>query len=658
MMIPSCSTQQKYKRILAGEVDSVKLNLSKEESYIPEIKNNSQKSRDTLKIQDDSGKEILILKAVKDEETGEMVATDVIEAATVTARFRNIAERRGKVDLCFQVTVPAGMQDSKWQLRLYPDMFILGDSTRLEPVIITGNSYRKDQIKGHRRYDDFVSKIETDTTRFINQKAIDRFMRQFDKSVINGYVFDADATVDEKLMTVYGLTREDVVNYYTNQYARDLNNVRKSLKGRKYRRYVKVPIVTEGIRLDTVIVTEEGNFVYDYVQTINTRPKLRKAMIKVSGDIYEGSKRIYVIPTTDDLTFYISSVVSFVDNTERYLTKVVERRASANNEVRIDFEVGKSDVRPELGENAKGIKLVKDNLASLIENTEFDLDSIIVGAAASPDGSYAMNSKLAQKRSESVTRYFDKYIRHYTDSLRAEAEQGFSISIENEADDMKEEIIAPEKVEIPEIKLTPRSISENWDDLRTLVQNDTVMSDDQKYKYFDIVDKESNLDRREQRLRSQDFFPHMKKSLYPKLRTVKFKFFLHRKGMVKDTVHTTILDTVYARGVQALKDMDYNTAIDLLIDYDDYNTAVAYMGLERNQNALRILEKMERTDQVNYLLAILYSRFGDEQKAVECYMKSVQQNPSYVYRGNLDPEISVLIKRYGLNQEEEEDFLY
>ena len=73
VMIPSCSTQQKFKRILAGEVDSVKLNLSKEESYIPEIKNNSQKSRDTLKIQDDSGKEILILKAVKDEETGEMV---------------------------------------------------------------------------------------------------------------------------------------------------------------------------------------------------------------------------------------------------------------------------------------------------------------------------------------------------------------------------------------------------------------------------------------------------------------------------------------------------------------------------------------------------------------------------------------------------------
>ena len=35
------------------------------------------------------------------------------------------------------------MQDGKWQLRFYPDMFILGDSLRLDPVIITGRDYRK-----------------------------------------------------------------------------------------------------------------------------------------------------------------------------------------------------------------------------------------------------------------------------------------------------------------------------------------------------------------------------------------------------------------------------------------------------------------------------------------------------------------------------------
>ena len=68
------------------------LALSDDVSNLPELKV-QQITRDTLKIKDEDGSEILIMKAIKDEETGEMVATDVIEAPTVTARFRNIAER-------------------------------------------------------------------------------------------------------------------------------------------------------------------------------------------------------------------------------------------------------------------------------------------------------------------------------------------------------------------------------------------------------------------------------------------------------------------------------------------------------------------------------------------------------------------------------------
>lgn len=47
-------------------------------------------------------------------------------------------KRSGKVDLNFQVIVPESMMDSKWQLCFYPDLFVLEDSTRLDPVIITG----------------------------------------------------------------------------------------------------------------------------------------------------------------------------------------------------------------------------------------------------------------------------------------------------------------------------------------------------------------------------------------------------------------------------------------------------------------------------------------------------------------------------------------
>ena len=647
MLVASCSTQKKLTNLHKGEGPSVQLTLGKQESYVPEIKNDAPQSRDTLKIVEDDGTEILVMKAIKDEETGEMVATDVIDAATVTARFRNIAERQGKVDLAFQVIVPASMRDSKWQLRFYPDMFVLEDSVRLDPVVITGDAYRKAQLRGYQQYDRFLSKIVEDSTRFINVRALEIFLK---RNIPELYAFKTDTTwvSDEDFLSAYGVSQQQAVEHYTNQYAHNLNERRKARKDQMYRKYVKAPIVTEGIRLDTVMVSTEGDFIYNYVQTINTRPKLRKADIILSGEIYEQDKRIYTIPRSEPLNFYISSVVAFVDGTERYLTKVVERRASANTECRIDFEVGKADVKPELGENAEGIRRVKENLASLIMNETFDLDSIVVGAAASPDGSYALNSTLAQRRSEAVTKYFDRFIKEYSDSVVLAG------GIEMDMDGNEIGYL----VKVQPVKLTPRSISENWADLNLLVEEDVVMNVDQKAKYVSIIEKEDNLDRREQLLRKEDFFPYMKDALYPKLRTVKFNFYLHRKGMVKDTVHTTVLDSTYMRGVQALRDMDYNAAIALLGPYNDFNTAVAYMGLDRNKNAMRILSKMERTAQVNYLLAILYSREGELEKAVECYVKSCRQNGSYVYRGNLDPEISVLIKMYGLNQEEEDDFLY
>ena len=120
--------------------------------------------------------------------------------------------------------------------------------------------------------------------------------------------------------------------------------------------------------------------------------------------------------------------------------------------------------------------------------------------------------------------------------------------------------------------------------------------------------------------------------------------------MVKDTIMTTELDTVYARGLEYLKDRDYDHAIEILRGYpDDYNLAVCYVALDRNLSALDILEPMKRTAEVNYLLALLYSRQGDNKNAVQCYLDACHQDPSYRHRGNLDPEISILIKTYDLN---------
>lgn len=642
-ILASCATHRKLKEIRRGNVAEVQLALSNDVNNLPEMKA-AAVTRDTLKIKDDDGTEILIMKAIKDEETGEMVATDVIDAATVTARFRNVAERNGKVDLSFQVIVPESMMDSKWQLRFYPDLFVLEDSTRLEPVIITGAAYRKAQLKGYQQYDRFLSRIIQDSTRFVNIRALEIFLK---RNIPQVYAFKTDSTYvsDEEFYSVYGVSEQDAVNHYTNQIAKNRNERRKARMDKMYNKYVKAPIVSEGIRLDTVIVDANGDFIYNYIQTINTRPKLRKADIVLSGEIYEQDVRLYNIPRSQPLTFYISSISALADNTERYLTKVIERRASANTECRLEFELGKADVKPELGNNGFGIKRIKETLADLLDNETYDLDSIIISATASPEGSYATNKALAQRRSESVSDYFSRFITEYGDSLKTAS--GVSMDIDGTN-------MAYTK-QVQEIRLTPRSIPENWEDLYDLVARDIVMNVNQKETFREIY-KIDDPDKRERALQDRPYYTYMKETLYPRLRTVKFNFYLHRKGMVKDTVHTTVIDSTYMRGVQALRDMDYAGALALLSPYRDLNTAIAFMGLDRNANALDILENYEKTPEVNYLLAILYSRTGDPEKAVDCYMRSCRQNRSYVYRGNLDPEISALIKTYGLNEEPEEEF--
>ena len=632
----SCSTPGKVRTLRESEA-AASLRLPKEPSSLPEYMP-VQARRDTLKVRDDDGRELLIMKAVRDD-NGEMVASDVIDAAYVTATFRNVAERHGKIDLEFQVVVPESMQDSKWQLRLYPDMFILGDSLRLDGVVVTGRDYRKAQLRGYQQYEKFLSTIISDSTRFINLRQLEIFLR---RNIPALYAMRTDSTEvsDERFASVYGTTEQEAVEHYTNRTAVRLNERRKARREKMYRRYVKSPIVTEGLRLDTVMRAVNGDFIYNYVQTIATRPQLRKVDIWLSGSIWESDRLVYDVPRSGPLTFYISSISTLVDSRERYLKRVIERRVEANTACYVDFAQGRSEVIETLGNNAGEIGRIKGNLAELMENRTFDLDSIVVTASASPEGQLRANGALAQRRSEAVSRYFDSYIRHYRDSL--DAESGFLVDEQGTVSRPREHTPIP---------FISRNGGENWTMLDALVERDETLSEAQKEEYRRIRGT-ADADRREKALSGTSMYRYLRENLYPRLRTVRFDFHLHRKGMVKDTVHTTELDTLYMSGVQAIRDRDYKRALEILRPYQDYNTAVACCLLDYNASAMAILAPLERTPQVDYLLAILFSRMGEDGKAVQHYLDACRRDPSYRHRGNLDPEISALIKTYDLNKEE------
>ena len=638
--LPACGPMRKIEAVRQKELAAT-LALSRNEIQ-EERKVIAVSHRDTLTVRDDSGKEMLIMKAVKDESSGEMVAHDVIDAAVITARFRNVAERHGRVDLRFEIIVPASMQDSRWQLRFRPEMYILGDSLQLESVYITGEDYRKRQLRGYEQYDRFLKSIITDSTRFIDLRNLEIFL---ERNLPEVYYFKNDTSYvsDEQFASHYGVTEKQAVEHYTHWLLYRLNERRKGRKELMYHKYVRAPIETEGIRLDTVLRNLNGDFVYAYTQTIATRPKLRKVDIVLGGDIYESDRKLYEMERTEPLSFYISSMSTLLDPSERYLTRIIGRRAAANTACYVEFEQGKAEVKADLGYNREELSRIRGNILEILANQNFDLDSIVIAASASPEGTLAHNHTLSAQRAAAVATYFDKDIRRYRDSVRR---SGFTLSV---SADGRERV---GQLDIPDIRFLSRSNGENWELLSLLVDQDSTLSQKEKYAYLKHLEI-SDLDMRESALQKELFYRHLREKLYPRLRTVKFDFHLHRKGLIQDTVRTTELDSTYMKGIELLKEREYEKALEYLRPYRDYNTAIACVSLDYNASAMAILQELERTPAVNYMLAVLYARNNDDQKAVQCYLDACRADRSFIFRGNLDPEIYILIQRYGLHREED-----
>ena len=364
LLISGCGTSRKVERMkewqMRAEIGMVE-EMPDRVGHDGEVGNDERSpvgagddGRDTTVVMEAEGP--IIMNAVRDED-GNMVATDVLEAASVTARFRNVAERGGKVNIEFAVTVPQDMMDPQWQLRFYPRMYVLEDTLGLDPILITGQEYRNEQMRGYRRYEKFLQSIVTDSMEFVNMRLLEIFI---ERNIPALYAFRTDSTFvsDAEFASAFGVTEQQAIEHYTNRLAKSANERRKARKEERFRQYVKVPI-EQGFRLDTVMREINGDFRYVYSHTLASRPRLRKVDVVLSGAIYQEDVKIYDIPECEPLTYYISSLSAFVDGTERYMTKVIERKVSANTACYVEFEHDRYEVDESLGYNRDEIGRIR-----------------------------------------------------------------------------------------------------------------------------------------------------------------------------------------------------------------------------------------------------------------------------------------------------------
>ena len=605
VLCTSCSSFRTMQRIASGQV---RMDIS-----VPDEK--PLDDEDDVEVLIDSIRgnlsgEPIIMNAIRDSETGEMVATDVISASKVVARFRNVAERAGNVSVSFDVSVPAEMASSSWQLKLYPKMRVQNDTLPLEPVYITGEGYRKGQLRGYERYREFMASIITDTADLVHLGQLEIFLqRNFPET----YAMKSDSSLvsDPVAANVFGVTQADALRHYTKDMKVYFNERRKSRAGLMYDRYVKDPIVTEGVRLDTVLTASDGDFIYRYTHTFRSRPGLKKVMVDLGGEIYEDGRCIQSLPFPDELTFYISSLSTMADMTPKYRMVVLERYVYDNTKALIDFEKDSHVLDTTMSENSSELARILRCIDDVVDHREYVLDSLIVTASCSPEGTYIHNTRLASARAEVMKDYIWEHIpQEWKSSVRTSY------------------------------------VPENWEQLRRLVANDTTMRETARNRILALTEELGRPDEVEEDISGMAEYRYLREKIYPQLRSVSFDFHLHRAGMQKDTVHTTELDTVYMAGVEALRNLDYKTAVEMLRPYRDYNSALAFMAADYNHSSLDVLDGLDDTDaRVCYLKALILSRLGVPDEAMKYFELSLAYDPYLEHRANLDPEMSELVRK-------------
>lgn len=489
----------------------------------------------------------------KDKKSGEDIVTVELSEITVVARTKTVPERFGIVNLDFIVTVPKHLIDKRWMITLSPTLEKSGEKIKLEDIVINGEIYRYYQERGEAMYGALAERYSF-------------FAR--DTTRIRDYFF----------------------RKYNLQYNADA-------------------------RLDTIIPAA-STFNYYYSQEVKTGES-KKMDLYLNGSVFALDKSTYDLPQSDTITYFVSSMIQFVDNAPRFKRKVIERHAEANFSAHITFPVGRENIDDNLEDNATEIAKVQNIIKQLTWSSEFIIDSINMTAAASPEGKWWANELLAKRRAASLKSYFAKKM------------------------DDKEGV---------DTLFNAKWIAEDWKRVYDLIDKDNHLTS--KSEILAIITDEGDPDVRELKIK-KDYpveYAYIKDSIYPSLRVVDFQFNLHRSGMTKDTIHTTEPDTLYDRGRELLKSRKYKEALEILIEYDDFNTAIAYMSLGYDTPAYNILRKEPESANSEYLLAVLASRLGKTEEAIKRYLHACELDISKAYRGALDPEINRLIKAYDLNK--------
>lgn len=510
-------------------------------------------------------------------ENGENIGPSVIQA-----HASYVAERDGYANINFRIIAPAALQKPQWQIRFRPCLDMDGDTLDIEDLVLTGVKY-----KDRREEKDSLDLL-------YGNRQLEGFLYRNIPDVMNSDYITGNRNPDICTGT-YGVSYWEAKDFF-------LGNG-----------YLTIPPEEDAV-LAEILVDGKSDYKYDYEYHLSVQNDIRQVKLFIIMDIYRYGKCIYSSRVGQELTYYVSNLLYFADFSQQFYHDVSYSRVSYDYSSDIRFRQGKHEIEACLGKNEAELNSLRARIDELMSSEDFIMDSIVVTASCSPEGSLSTNERLARERSVSMTGYISSYVRsRYGDSV---------------AGDMD---------------FISRYIPEDWNRLRRLVVMDDMIQDKDGvlslWKYDD-------LDFRADRLAALEDYKRIYEEHFPVLREVRTSFHMHDRRMERDTIVSEDLNRRYMEGLGLLSRKDYAAALMILEPYNDINTAVCLLALGHDASASSVLRSLPPSPARDYLLAMACSRTGEDESALSFLESAISQDRSLYFRTSLDPELKRIVDKY------------
>lgn len=283
-----------------------------------------------------------------------------------------------------------------------------------------------------------------------------------------------------------------------------------------------------------------------------------------------------------------------------FLTPDVEtvKMRKESGEAFLNFLQGQSVILPDLDRNAAELQKINQTVELVLNDKNVTCRGIDLKGYASPEGTYAFNTRLSRARAEALKGYIQK------------------------------------KYPSVDCPFTVETESEDWEGLRRWLASSSMPYKDE---VMEIIDSEKNPDARDAKIRQLDggtVYNRLLKEVYPSLRKVVYvinysvvpftveegKRVLRSNPKQLSLNEMFLIANTYPRGSKEFNEVFVIAVGQFPDDVVANNNAAAVALLQGDtQTARRYLSRIQDTPAAQNNLGVLYLMEGDVPAATECF---------------------------------------